>query len=292
MAKQNKSKGLHPNNKHANNYDFEKLCAAFPSLKEYVFTNTYGTETIDFANPKGVRSLNTALLKTYYNIESWNFSDENLCPPIPGRVDYIHHLNDLLNTSNIKENISILDIGTGATCIYPLLGAKEYGWDFVGTDIDKASLKSSQEIIDKNNLSDKISLKFQDSADTILSETIFDGKQFSATMCNPPFYASQYEAVEANARKLKGLGIETTQRNFGGSQNELWYKGGEKAFLHNYLYQSSLFKNSCYWYTTLVSKKENVESMLASLKKLGATEIKTIPMHQGNKVTRIVAWTF
>jgi len=292
MAKHNKSKGLHPNNKHSNSYDFKKLCSDFPSLKEFVFTNSYGTETIDFANPKAVKSLNSALLKTYYQIDFWSFSDENLCPPIPGRVDYIHHLNDLLTESGIKKGISILDIGTGATCIYPLLGTKAYNWKFVGTDIDNESLKNSQEIIDKNNLSDQISLKLQDNADTILSESVFDGQQFSASMCNPPFYGSQYEAVEANARKLKGLGIETTQRNFGGSQNELWYKGGEKAFLHNYLYQSSLFKENCIWYTSLVSKKENVESMLASLKKLGATEIKNIPMHQGNKVTRIVAWTF
>ncbi|MFK5880213.1 MAG: 23S rRNA (adenine(1618)-N(6))-methyltransferase RlmF [Flavobacteriaceae bacterium] len=292
MAKHKISKGLHPNNKHNQDYDFDKLCTTFVSLKEFVFTNKFDTQTIDFANPKAVKSLNSALLKAYYQIEQWNFSDENLCPPIPGRVDYIHHLNDLLISSNLKENINILDIGTGATCIYPLLGNSEYGWHFTGTDIDVESLKNSQDIIDSNNLSGKISLKLQHSSDTIFSESIFENKQYSASMCNPPFYSSQYEAVEANARKLKGLGIETTQRNFGGSQNELWYKGGEKAFLHNYLYQSSLFKNSCFWYTSLVSKKENVESMLASLKKLGATDIKTIPMHQGNKVTRIVAWTF
>ncbi len=292
MAKDKTSKGLHPNNKHSQDYDFETLCSDFPSLKEFVFTNKFNSQTVDFANPKAVKTLNTALLKAYYQIENWEFSDENLCPPIPGRVDYIHHLNDLLNASGIKNNIRILDIGTGATCIYPLLGSRAYSWQFVGTDIDAESLKNSQEIIDSNNLSNQISLKLQHSPDTIFSEDIFDSKQFSATMCNPPFYSSQYEAVEANARKLKGLGIETTQRNFGGNQNELWYKGGEKAFLHNYLYQSSLFKTSCYWYTTLVSKKGNVESMIASLTKLGATEIKNIPMHQGNKVSRIIAWTF
>jgi 23S rRNA (adenine1618-N6)-methyltransferase len=53
-----------------------------------------------------------------------------------------------------------------------------------------------------------------------------------------------------------------------------------------------MFKKQCFWYTTLVSKKENVQSMYDSLNKLGATEIKTIPMSHGNKVTRIVAWTF
>ncbi len=293
MATKHKtSKGLHPNNKHSQDYDFDTLCTAFPSLKEFVFTNKFNTQTIDFANPKAVKILNTALLKTYYKIEQWNFSDENLCPPIPGRVDYIHHLNDLFKASKIKDSINILDIGTGATCIYPLLGNRTYDWQFIGTDIDAESLKNSQLIIDNNNLSNQISLKLQDRSDTIFSESIFDRQQFAASICNPPFYSSQYEAVEANARKLKGLGIETTQRNFSGNQNELWYKGGEKAFLHNYLYQSSLFKTSCFWYTTLVSKKGNIESMIASLNKLGATNIKNIPMHQGNKVSRIVAWTF
>ena len=113
-------------------------------------------------------------------------------------------------------------------------------------------------------------------------------------MCNPPFYRSEEEAIQANTRKLKGLGTSsnTTARNFSGKSKELWYKGGEKAFVHTYLYESSLHKKRSFWYTTLVSKKENLESMYASLKKLEATEIKTIPMHHGNKITRIVAWTF
>ncbi len=292
MEKDKLSKGLHQNNLHRQEYNFEKLCNSNPDLKEFVFTNTYGTETIDFSNPKAIKSLNTSLLKAFYNIHSWDFPDENLCPPIPGRVDYIHHLNDLFKSSSIKGRINIIDIGTGATCIYPLLGNSVYRWNFTGTDIDKASIKNSQQIINRNNLSNCISLKFQEDSNVIFSESIFENQKFTASMCNPPFYASQYEAVEANARKLKGLGIEKTSRNFSGKQNELWYKGGEKAFLHNYLYQSSLFKNSCFWYTSLVSKKENIESILASLNKLGATEIKNIPMYQGNKVTRIIAWTF
>ena len=292
MTNHNKSKGLHPNNKHSQGYDFEKLHIAFPSLKEFMFINKFNTQTINFANPKAVKSLNTALLKSLYGINYWEFPDENLCPPIPGRVDYIHHLNDLLKASSITSNISILDIGTGATCIYPLLGNAEYNWSFIGTDIDTESLKNAQKIIDANNLANKITLIFQDDKNQILTKQTFDTKPFSASMCNPPFYGSQYEAIESNARKLKGLGIETTARNFSGNQNELWYKGGEKAFLHNYLYQSSLFKTNCFWYSSLVSKKENVASMMASLTKLGATEIKNIPMQQGNKVTRIIAWSF
>ena len=284
---------LHPNNKHIKGYNFKELCETYPLLKDFVFVNKYRTETVDFANPKAVKAINTALLFKYYNVNFWDFPDDNLCPPIPGRVDYIHYLNDLLKSSGIANNINVLDIGVGANCIYPLLGNAEYNWSFVGTDIDKKSIDRAEKIIKKNGLSEVIKLKQQKDAAQIFQGILNEDAKFSATICNPPFYKSQEDAMQANAQKLDGLGKQSDEaRNFSGKQQELWYKGGEKAFLHTYLYESSMFKNKCFWYTTLVSKKENAESMLPSLKKLGATEIKTIPMHQGNKVTRIVAWTF
>lgn len=292
-AKNKKSANLHPNNVHQNGYNFEALVEVYPELKQFVFVNKYGTETIDFANPKGVKAINTALLFKYYAIEFWDFPEDNLCPPIPGRVDYVHHLADLLQASGINENASVIDVGVGANCIYPLLGNSVYDWRFLGTDIDKKSIDRAQKIIKKNKLVEVIELKQQKDATHIFQGILNEDDHFSATICNPPFYRSQEEAMLANARKQEGLGRTSGEsRNFSGKQQELWYKGGEKAFIHTFLYESSLFKKQCFWYTTLVSKKENAESMLSSLKKLGATEVKTIPMSQGNKVTRFVAWTF
>lgn len=259
-----------------------------------MFVNAYQNQTIDFANPEAVKALNTALLFSYYKVTYWEFPEDNLCPPIPGRVEYIHHLADLLKSSKIKENIKILDIGTGATCIYPLLGTTEYGWQFLASDIDKESLKNAQKIIDKNDLSNNIKLVFQADQFHVLKGIIKPSQKISACMCNPPFFKSEIEALEATTRKLKGLGKQnqTIVRNFGGKANELWYKGGEKAFLHNYLYESSLYKTQCFWFTTLVSNKDNVRPMKVSLKKLGGTTVKVIIMTQGNKISRIVAWTF
>jgi 23S rRNA (adenine1618-N6)-methyltransferase len=292
MKNKSNSSQLHPKNAHQNGYQFSVLIAAYPALKEFVFVNKFNTETINFADPKAVKALNTALLFKYYNISFWDFPDDNLCPPIPGRVDYIHHLADLLKASNITENINIIDVGVGANCIYPLLGNAVYNWHFLATDIDKKSIDRAEKIVKKNALSESIQFKQQKDATQIFQGILNENDQFSATMCNPPFYRSQEEAMQANARKLEGLGSEAKSRNFSGKQQELWYKGGEKAFIHTYLYESSMFKTQCFWYTTLVSKKENLQSMYDSLTKLGATEIKTIPMHQGNKVTRVVAWTF
>lgn len=288
------NENLHPTNKHKSGYNFQELCEGYPPLKEFVFVNKYQTETIDFANSKAVKAINTALLFKYYNITFWDFPDKNLCPPIPGRVDYIHYLADLLTESGITENITVMDIGTGASCIYPLLGNAEYGWEFVGTDINEKSLNCAQQILKKNHIDSLIKLKYQPDSTQIFKGILTENDRFSATMCNPPFYKSQEETMQANARKLKGLGnaSDFKSRNFSGKQQELWYKGGEKAFVHTYLYESSFFKTQCFWYSTLVSKKENLKSMYASLKKLNATEIKTIQMLQGNKITRIVAWTF
>jgi len=285
---------LNRNNKHKKGYNFELLNTVHPEIEAFVFENEHQTLTVNFADPKAVKALNTALLKAYYKIKFWEFPEENLCPPIPGRVDYIHYLADLLKASGIEKDATIMDIGTGASCIYPLLGQAEYDWRFLATDIAERSLKNAQIIVDKNSLDKKIDLRHQPDGSLILKGVLKASEYISAAMCNPPFYRSKEEAQEATLRKLKGLGNKGGKgtRNFSGTSNELWYTGGEKAFLHNYLYESSLFKNQCFWYTSLVSKKENMKSMQRSLKKLGATDFKIIPMTQGQKISRIVAWTF
>ena len=283
----NTKKGLHPKNIHNEGYDFKLLAKKYPKLSEFI-VEKFGKETIDFSNPIAVKEFNKALLFTHYGLSSWEFSDENLCPPIPGRVDYIHHLADLIAGD---KDVKVLDIGTGATCIYPLLGSAIYKWEFVGSDIDAKSLSNAQKIIDKNNLESKISLRYQKDEMHILQGILKEEDVFTVTMCNPPFYKSEEEARGANRRKSRNLGNNTI-RNFAGNSNELWYVGGEKAFLHTYLYESSKFPKASKWFTSLVSKKENVESLQNSGKKLGVKEFKIIPMNQGNKVTRIVCWRF
>lgn len=275
-------------------YDFKKLYKSYPELKNYVFINDYQNETIDFSNPKAVKTLNKAILLTDYGIKYWDFSDENLCPPIPGRALHINIIAELLALSKLKKNIHILDIGTGATCIYPLIGNSLFQWDFTATDIDEGSIKNAQEIIDKNSLNKKIELRLQSSSFNVFKNIIHDNDQFSVSICNPPFYESKEEADKANLKKLKGLGLqaENTSRNFSGKSNELWVKGGELAFIKKYANESYLFKNQCFWFTILVSKKENIRKTKVILKKLNAFEVKAIPLKKGNKNTRIMAWTF
>lgn len=285
---------MHKSNKPRDAYDFPKLATTYPELEDYMFHNKYGNLSIDFSYPKAVKALNTALLKHHYNISYWEFPDAHLCPPIPSRVAYINVLNDLLSSSGMTKDIRVLDIGTGATCIYPLLGHAMYNWSFIASEIDKNALKIAQNIVDKNQLNDRIVLRFQEDKQSIFNAVLNASEKLSASMCNPPFYKNEAEAKESTLRKQKGLGqtTDSKNRNFSGTANELWYPGGEKAFLHNYLYQSSLLKTTCYWYTSLVSKKELVSSMKTSLQKLGASRVEVLELHIGNKISRVVAWTF
>ena len=285
---------MHKNNKHKEDYDFKRLIEGYPELEPFVFVNNYKKQTIDFANANAVKALNTALLKVHYTIDFWQFPDTSLCPPISGRVDYIHYICNLLNASNLNKNITILDIGTGASCIYPLLGNAVYNWNFVATDSHKKSIAYAEKIIIKNKLKKSVQLKHQPNTESVFKGILKPNDRFSASICNPPFYKDEAEAFEATTRKLKGLGklTDSVTRNFAGQAHELCFKGGEKAFLHTYLYESSLFKTNCFWFTSLVSNKDNIKSIRTSLNKLGATVFKVIEMHQGNKRSRVVAWTF
>ena len=295
------TKTLHPRNFHNNRYDFKELIKTKPELKEFVKPNKYGDISIDFANPQAVISLNKALLAHFYSIKNYTIPNGYLCPPIPGRADYIHHIADLLASCNngiIPKGKAVigLDVGIGANGIYAIIGSSVYDWDFVGSDIEIESIKSVENIVNSNeSLKGKIECRVQTNPENIFTGIINKDDFFDFTLCNPPFHKSLKDAMEGNKRKVQNLTKEKTAKNalnFGGKNNELWCKGGEITFIKNMIKESLEFKNNSLWFTTLVSKKENLPFIYKALEDIKAVEIKTIDMSQGQKITRIVAWTF
>lgn len=292
---------MHKNNKHTERYDFKTLVESYPQLSTFVFVNQYGSETVDFANPEAVKMLNKALLIHFYRIENWDIPDGYLCPPIPGRANYLHYLADLLASSNrgkIPKGQAVkgLDIGVGANVIYPIIGQAEYGWSFVGSDIDTVAITAAQQNIDTNvHLKNSIELRLQHNSKHIFNGIFSPKERFDFTICNPPFHASATEAQAGTQRKIKNLKGEKTAKpvlNFGGQNHELWCEGGEAKFIQNMIHESRAFANNCFWFTTLVSKSDNLKDIYKTLKKQNPTDIQTIEMKQGNKITRFVAWTF
>ncbi|MBO3276295.1 23S rRNA (adenine(1618)-N(6))-methyltransferase RlmF [Pseudomonas schmalbachii] len=294
---------LHPRNRHQGRYDFPKLIKGSPELARFVILNPYGKESIDFANPEAVKVFNRALLKDFYGIAHWDIPAGYLCPPIPGRADYVHYLADLLAEDNDGEvprggAVRVLDIGVGANCIYPLIGHRDYGWRFLGADIDATALASARTIVQSNPLlAGGIELRRQPDPQQIFLGLLEDGECFELSMCNPPFHSSAEEAHSGSRRKWKNLGKQDPSRklpvlNFGGQNNELWCEGGEATFLKRMAAQSAQVPERVLWFSSLVSKAGNLPAFQAALKKAGAREVRCVDMAQGQKQSRFVAWTF
>ncbi|MDB1126190.1 23S rRNA (adenine(1618)-N(6))-methyltransferase RlmF [Vibrio algarum] len=303
--------GLHPKNKHHGRYNFEHLVKALPELERVITNNPRGEHSIDFSNPLAVKLLNKALLCRYYDVKTWDIPEGYLCPPIPGRADYIHRVADLLRNESkgLKHHlVRVLDIGVGANCIYPIIGVVDYKWSVVASDIDPVSIHSAKEIVTNNlPLKGKIECRLQTDSKNFFQNIILPGEYYDITTCNPPFHKSLSDAQQGTDRKIKNLALNRQKRgksanivaektqpalNFGGQKAELWCTGGEAEFVKNMVLESREFADQVLWFSTLISKKENVRWMKKNLEKVNAIDVQILEMSQGQKVSRIVAWTF
>jgi 23S rRNA (adenine1618-N6)-methyltransferase len=302
-------KGLHPRNVHNDKYDFDALIKDHPPLASFVKKNKYDALGVDFSDPDAVLNLNQALMGHHYQVKNWSVPKGHLCPPIPSRANYIHYIADILS-EEFEGNIPVgtkvkgLDIGTGTSCIYPILGNSIYGWKFVGSDISSDAINHGNLVLKSNStLKKNIKLRYQEDANNIFEDIIKFEESFDFAMCNPPFHASLEEANSASARKVRNLNINKEKKghepisksatsNFGGIKAELWCPGGEVAFIKKMIEQSVSVKDQCRWFTTLVSNKTHLEEFDELLKKLRPAEVRTIEMHQGKKVSHVLAWRF
>lgn len=296
MIEKSTKEGMHPRNRFREGYDFRRLVAFHPPLAGFVASNAFGDASIDYANPAAVKALNQALLIQAYGLRGWDVPPRYLCPPIPGRSDYLHHLADLLGGGRGSElprgpSVAILDVGVGASCIYPLIGAREYGWRFVGSEVDPSALGWAGKLA---SAIDGVSIecRLQASRAECFEGVIRPGEYFEASMCNPPFHASAAEALKGTDRKQRNLGTAKGVSNFGGCANELWCPGGELGFILRMIAQSTRVSEQCRWFTTLVSKSAHLPRLREALGDTTATEVRTIEMAQGQKRSRILAWTF
>ncbi len=290
---------MHPRNRFRDGYDFARLTAAHPPLVPFVVTSPRGEATIDFADPAAVLALNQALLAEAYGVQ-WSLPAGALCPPVPGRSDYVHHLADLLSGGDDAHiprgpDVVILDIGAGASCIYPIIGASEYGWRFVATNIDQAAHRWARQIVRINQpIAKHIEGRHQPDPRAVFANVTTAADRFAACMCNPPFHASADEAAAGSARKRRNLKLEkdAAARNFGGTASELWCEGGEAGFIERMIAESATRPELCFWFTTLVSKSANLPRLRRALARAQAAHVLTIDMAQGQKQSRMLAWTF
>ena len=117
-----KTKKLHERNIHNENYDFKKLSKASKGLIRFIKESESGKMSINFENPDAIIELNKAILVSDYDIKDWSIPEGNLCPPVPGRANYLHYIADLIKPTDsspipVGKTVKGLDIGTGAGCM-------------------------------------------------------------------------------------------------------------------------------------------------------------------------------
>ncbi len=295
-----KKNNLHSRSLHQGRYNLTELVGDLPDLSVHVFKNKHGIVTVDFSDPQAVFLLNKALLFHHYKLKFWEIPTGYLCPPVPGRADYLHNIADLLAEENggvvpTGSKVKGLDIGTGASAIYPMLGHRLFDWSFLATETDEVAFKAARQNIEKNSEVIKNVEVIQQMNPSKMFEGIINfDDQFDFTMSNPPFHASPDEAVKATQRKIRNLGNKKSTgkaiRNFGGRAHELWTEGGEMKFIQSMILESRKYSKNCQWFTTLVSKKANIPIFQKVLAQVSVNKQRVIEMGQGQKQSRIMCW--
>ena len=299
------STALHARNRHLLGYDMARLVSSHAALAPFLRSRPDGKQTVDFSDPAAVSTLNTALLVSDYSYD-FSLPPGHLTPAVPGRADYIHLLADLLaedGTGEVPTGRSVvgMDVGVGASGVYPLVGHADYGWSFLGTDVSRASLESCERLARRNAV--PLELRRQAEPRAVLRGVLQPTDRLAFTMCNPPFYASAEEARAATARKWRGLGKgarlgkgkgEEAWRSFAGQPHELYCDGGERAFVRRLIRESAApeRRKAALWFTSLVSAARAMPALRAELRDARPAATRELALSTSNKGMRVLAWTF
>ncbi|KAM9966751.1 hypothetical protein ACTFIR_006980 [Dictyostelium discoideum] len=249
--------------------------------------------------------------------------DNYLCPTLTLRINYLYWISDQLKNLKIILNhndndndndnkiIKGIDIGTGTSCIFPLLGVKLFNnWSFIGIDIDDKVLEYAQNNININSLNSKITLfkneknsdillkllNYKEGSDTFNSSNDDhqdndgdDDDEYFADfcLCNPPFFKDLNENNCNNNNNPKS--------NCTGSVNEMVTDGGEFEFVKRIIKESFQLKCKIRFYTTMIGRKVNLNPLINILIKqyyLPKNQIQTTELVQGNTSRWVLSWYF
>ncbi|CAH0552197.1 unnamed protein product [Brassicogethes aeneus] len=232
------NKFMHPRNIYKSPPDFKQLAVDFPEFRNFVQLDISGKVSLDFKNVESLRALTCTLLKKDFGLDV-SIPLTKLIPTIPLRLNYILWIEDLLEVFGIKDPVRGVDIGTGASCVYPLLGAKKNGWKFSATEIDSESVKIALENVKRNSLDNLIDvLEVKD--DGLIINLVQDS-EYDFCMCNPPFFSNKEELHPFFKARTKNR--PHPKNAFVASDNEVIASGGEVDFITKLINESKQLKN-------------------------------------------------
>lgn len=271
--------------------DFAYLASKYPDFKQHIQINLNGRVSLNFKDPEAVRALTCTLLREDFGL-SIDIPLERLIPTVPLRLNYIHWVEDLIGHQDSDQTTLRrgIDIGTGASCIYPLLGATLNGWYFLATEVDDMCFNYAKKNVEQNNLSDLIKV-VKVPQKTLLMDALKEESEivYDFCMCNPPFFANQLEAKGVNSRNSRRPPPSSV--NTGGI-TEIMAEGGELEFVKRIIHDSLQLKKRLRWYSCMLGKKCSLAPLKEELRVQGVPKVTFTEFCQGRTMRWALAWSF
>ncbi|XP_028429029.1 RNA N(6)-adenosine-methyltransferase mettl16 [Perca flavescens] len=282
------NKSMHPRNRYKDKPpDFAYLASKYPDFQQHVHTSLAGRPVVNFKEPEAVRALTCTLLKEDFGL-TIEIPLERLIPTVPLRLNYIHWVEDLIDGQ--KQPRRGIDIGTGASCIYPLLGATMNSWYFLATEVDNICFDYATKNVEQNNLSDLIKV-VKVPQKTLLMDALKEETEivYDFCMCNPPFFANQLEAKGVNSRNSRRAPPSSVNT---GGVTEIMAEGGELEFVKRIIHDSLQLKKRLRWYSCMLGKKCSLAPLKEELRKQGVPKVTHTEFCQGRTMRWALAWSF
>ncbi|EFO26532.1 hypothetical protein LOAG_01952 [Loa loa] len=294
---------MHPRNPYKDKPpDFSLLADKFVEFRSHCYVGSNGKLKMNFRDTNAVRILARTLLRSDFGLDV-NIPPDCLVPRIPQRLNYILFIDDLLKANGISENAVGIDIGTGASCVYALLGAKQFGWRFVATDADAFAVEIASQNVEKNGMTERIEV-VRVPADCMIKNVVrsHPETEFTFCMCNPPFY--EYDEFEEKFRYLRDNVLTNSGGGSNGAvrpaphsatvarSNELAVMGGEVAFVSRLIEDSFVLQNTVKLYTSMVGKKSSLVELRKKLGRCLSVRSTVTTLYQGKTHRWVLAWTF
>eukprot|EP00094_Tigriopus_californicus_P013092 TCALIF_12661-PA protein Name:"Similar to Mettl16 Methyltransferase-like protein 16 (Mus musculus)" AED:0.13 eAED:0.16 QI:0/0/0/0.8/0.5/0.8/5/0/596 len=296
---------MHPRNPFRARSDFAQLATKYPAFRSVSKCNLDGSVSVNFQDRESVRILSQTLLWDRLALDV-QIPANSLVPTLPLRMNYLLWIQDMIN-ENVEyfgsKPIWGLDTGVGACSIYPLLGAQQFHWHFIGTEVDEASLHSAQQNIERNHLDPLIKLILTENAETtpFFATPVAQApdSHLHFTMCNPPFFEdpSKSPASEDSSETTwpSREKAKSPREYPAGSEGEIQTSGGEVGFVARMIDESVEFQEQIAIFTCMVGHKANLDTLrkkLYAVRSQHALKFIFTEFCQGTRLRWGVAWTF
>lgn len=280
---------------------FKSLVEKYPFFADVVVKDDNGKICPEFKQPKFLAALARALLLEDFDLDV-EVPVDRLIPTIPLRLNYILWIEDILSVMQARNSPPvILDIGVGSCCIYPVIGAKKNGWNFIGSETDMRNYNHSLETVQKNGLSGKINLvRVNDDVSSPLKQVF---EEYSATlgidvsqikvdvvMANPPFFEDVADSI--GAESTRSLSRVPPKSASSAARQESQTVGGEVGFAKRLAEDSLVYKDNVGIFTLMLGKKRSVPAVRLIMKEMNITKTSVYEMCQGRVMRWGFAWTF